>query len=203
MMRLTAALLFGVLLLSGCSGMITVENDVRAYSTLPAIPARATYRFERLPSQQADPSRQDRIEAIARQALAGVGMQFDDADPAYSVQVEVHVQYPVPPPWSGPWPAWGFPGRYIVTPRGNVVWLDGFGGFGPYDGFYGPPWYLRTIRLTMRDLASSRIVYQTDAREDGPWANTDAILPAMFEAALRGFPNPPQGPHRVDIQIPR
>ena len=54
MLRVIAALFLGVLLLSGCSGLITVENDVQAYSTLPAMPARASYRFEWLPSQQVD-----------------------------------------------------------------------------------------------------------------------------------------------------
>jgi hypothetical protein len=202
MVRTIAALLWAVWLLSGCSGMITVDNDVQAYSTLPGTPAPATYRFEWLPSQQVDAPRQARLEAIARQALAGVGMQLDDTNPAYSVQIDVSVQRLDPPPWGGAWPGWGFPGRYIVTPRGQVVWLNGFGGFGGYDGFYNMPYYLRSIRLTLRNLATSRIVFETDARQDGPWANTDAILPAMFDAALRGFPNPPQGPRQVQVQIP-
>ena len=30
-----------------------------------------------------------------------------------------------------------------------------------------------------------------------------AVLPAMFEAALSGFPNPPTGVRRIDIEIPR
>lgn len=202
MVRTIAALLLGVWLLSGCSGMITVDNEVRAYSTLPGPPARATYRFEWLPSQQVDPPRQARLEAIARQALARVGMQFDAADPAYSVQLDVNVQSVAPPPWVGPWPAWGFPGRYVVTPRGHVIWLNGFGGYYGNYGFYDMPYYLRSIRLTLRNLATHRIVYETDARQDGPWADTDAILPAMFDAALRGFPNPPQGPRRIEVQIP-
>jgi len=29
------------------------------------------------------------------------------------------------------------------------------------------------------------------------------LLPAMFEAALRDFPNPPQGPRRINIEVPR
>lgn len=205
MLRVIAALFLGVLLLSGCSGLITVENDVQAYSTLPAMPARASYRFEWLPSQQVDPPRQARLEAIARQALARVGMQLDDVHPAYSVQIDVKVQRLTAPPWGGAWPGWGPAGGYIVTPRGHVIWRNDFGGFGAfggYYGFYGSPYYLRSIRLTLRNLTTNQIVYETHASQDGPWANTDAILPAMFEAALRDFPNPPQGPRRVDVQIP-
>ena len=29
-----------------------------------------------------------------------------------------------------------------------------------------------------------------------------AVLPVMFQAALQGFPNPPAGERRVDIEIP-
>jgi len=28
------------------------------------------------------------------------------------------------------------------------------------------------------------------------------VLPVMFQAALQGFPNPPQGLRRVNIEIP-
>jgi hypothetical protein len=29
------------------------------------------------------------------------------------------------------------------------------------------------------------------------------VLPAMFDAAMQGFPTPPAGPRRVDIQVGR
>ncbi len=35
----------------------------------------------------------------------------------------------------------------------------------------------------------------------GPWLDPATVLPAMFHAALQGFPNPPAGPRRVDIQL--
>lgn len=203
MVRAIAALCLGVMLLSGCSSIIVVDSDVQAYSTLPAMPARAGYRFERLPSQQSDAARQAVLEGMAQQALAKVGMQRDDAHPAYSVQIGASVQRLLSPLWDAPWPGWGLPGRYIVNRRGQVIWLNDFGGPYGYYGFYDMPYYLRTVSLTMRDLGTSQVVYETHAAHDGPWADTDAILPAMFEAALRGFPNPPKGPRRVDIEIPR
>lgn len=206
MVRAIAALCLGVMLLSGCSSIVVVDSDVQAFSTLPAMPARAGYRFERLPSQQSNAARQAVLEGMAQQALAKAGMQRDDAAPAYSVQIGASVQRLARPQWDDPWPGWGLSGRYIVNRRGQVVWLGGYGGFGGYygyPGFYDMPYFVRTVSLTMRDLATHQVVYETHASHDGPWTNTDAILPVMFDAALRGFPNPPQGPRRVDIEIPR
>jgi len=54
----------------------------------------------------------------------------------------------------------------------------------------------------LRELGSHRVVYETRARNDGPYSADSAVLPVMFQAALQGFPNPPQGERRVDIEIP-
>ena len=66
---LTAATL--LTLLSGCATHWVVDSDVRSFSNLPAadVAAGATYRFERLPSQQAaspwrDPWRTRGEEAV-------------------------------------------------------------------------------------------------------------------------------------------
>ena len=40
-------------LLAGCAGPRLVESQVSSYSSLSALPSPPTYRFERLPSQQA------------------------------------------------------------------------------------------------------------------------------------------------------
>jgi hypothetical protein len=45
------------------------------------------------------------------------------------------------------------------------------------------------------------VVYETRARNDGPYNVSAAILPVMFQAALQGFPNPPQGERRVNIDL--
>ncbi|MFT4267698.1 MAG: hypothetical protein QM586_10860, partial [Xenophilus sp.] len=63
------------LALGGCATSWTVDSQVRSFSALPAsVPAGATYRFERLPSQQADPEAQARLEALAEPALAAAGL---------------------------------------------------------------------------------------------------------------------------------
>jgi hypothetical protein len=45
------------------------------------------------------------------------------------------------------------------------------------------------------------VVFESHAANDGPWLDHAAVFPAMFEAALHGFPTPQPGPRRVDIQI--
>ena len=47
------ALCAAAALLAGCAGPRLVESDVSSFSTLSALPSPPTYRFERLPSQQA------------------------------------------------------------------------------------------------------------------------------------------------------
>jgi len=55
--------------LSGCATSWVVDSDVKSFSSLSTVPPGATYRFERLPSQQADTARQDSLEAMAAAAL--------------------------------------------------------------------------------------------------------------------------------------
>ena len=48
--------LASLLWLTGCASTRLVDSDVQSFSQLAGAPARATYAFERLPSQQAQPS---------------------------------------------------------------------------------------------------------------------------------------------------
>lgn len=190
-------------LLTGCSGMRIVDSDVNTFSTLAQMPAAPTYRFERLPSQQLGGEPQARLESIADQALAKVGMRRDDASARYTVQLGLRVQRFERGPWDDPfWPAGGFGGwrgpDYVVTGKGQIVYVPSFPRMTMYN-----PWYEREVTLVMRDLGNNQVVYETRANHDGRWSDTPSVLPAMFDAALRGFPAPPAGPRRVNIEIPR
>ncbi len=68
---------------------------------------------------------------------------------------------------------------------------------------FDTPYYRREVHLLVRRLSDSMLVFETRANHDGRWSDDAAVLPAMFEAALRGFPNPPQGLRRVNIEMPR
>jgi len=182
-------------LLSGCSTYL-LENNVQSFSGLPALPANPTYSFERLPSQANQPG-QNTLEALADPALFRAGLRRDDSAPRYTVQVSARVQR-VLSPWADPWDSWGW---------------GGWGGFGPHHAFHHPgfwggpfprmeqPWFQREVGVVVREKASNQVVYETHAASDGPWLDQAVVLPAMFDAALQGFPNPPQGARRVNIQL--
>jgi hypothetical protein len=185
-----AALLGASLLLSGCATGYLLDNTVQSFSSLPALPAPATFRFERLPSQQADPA-QATLEAMAAPALATAGFRLDDGSPRFSVQLTARMQRMLSPyadPWD--WGGWGW------------GYGSGWGiGFGRPFGRMESPWFHREVNVVVRELPSARVVFESQATNQGPWLDNRSVLPAMFEAALQGFPNPPAGPRRVDIQV--
>ena len=193
--------------LAGCATRWVVDSDVRSFSSLGTVPAGATYRFERLPSQQAGEAQQQQLEAMAGAALERVGLRRDDTNPKYTAQIGARVTAELSP-WADPWyyhGAWG-PGYYRMHPWGYGAGWYGRGWYG--GGWYGPafpppnPWYAREVSIVLRELPSNRVVYETHARNDGPYTASGAVLPVMFQAALQGFPNPPAGERRVDIEIP-
>jgi hypothetical protein len=64
-------LLAAVVLLTGCASLWRVQSDVQSFSSWPQVPQPPTYfRFERLPSQLADPQAQ---AALEQQALPANG----------------------------------------------------------------------------------------------------------------------------------
>ena len=182
-------LIAALLLLSGCATSYMLDNNVQSFSHLPALPAQPTYRFDRLPSQQAPDQAQ--LEAMADTALHTAGLRRDDANPRYSVQVSARLQ-PVLSPWADPWDGWG----------GFGFRRRGFGfGMGTRLGTMESPWYHREVSIIVRELSSNRVVYETKASNDGPWSSSASVFPAMFAAAMQGFPTPPAGPRVVNIQV--
>ncbi|MGV3569053.1 MAG: DUF4136 domain-containing protein [Ramlibacter sp.] len=187
------SMLLAAVALSGCATGYLLDNQVQSFSHLTALPSPATYRFERTPSQQADPT-QAALEALADPALHRAGLRRDDAAPRYSVQVSARTSRMLSP-YADPWDAWG------------GGWGMGFGGRGVGIGFGMPfgrmesPWFHREVRVLVRELATNQVVYETGATNSGPWLDNRTVIPAMFDAALQGFPTPPSGPRRVDIQV--
>ncbi len=192
---LVGILALAAVTLSGCATGYLLDNNVQSFSSLPSLPPTPTYRFERLPSQQASPG-QAQLEALADPALFKAGLRRDDATPQYSVQVSARVQQALSP-WADPWDRWG----------GWGGWGGGFAGRGVGIGFGGSfprmerPWFLREVAVVVRELPSNRVVYETHAGNDGPWGDNATVLPAMFDAALQGFPAAPAGVRRVNIQL--
>jgi len=200
--------------LAGCASTWVVDSDVNTFSKLGSVPTGASYRFERLPSQQMAEPQQAQLEAMADAALQHVGLRRDDVKPAYSAQISARVTAAIAP-WDDPWfsPGWGprYPFGYGPSFRAGFGGSYGRGwrggGRGAWGGgFYGPvfppnPWYLREVNVVLRELPSGQIVYETSARSDGPYPSSGAVFPVMFDAALQGFPNPPPGVRQVRINV--
>jgi hypothetical protein len=174
--------------LSGCASTYTIDNTVLSFSQLTDLATPATYRFERLPSQEH--VNQLQLEALADPVLLQAGLRRDDANPRYSVTVNASM-IRVLSPWADPWwNGWG--------------WGYGYGRHRAYYGMWSGmdyPWYHREVNVIIRDLSSNRVVYETRAINDGPWHDDANVLPAMFQAAMHGFPAPPPGPRVVNIQL--
>jgi len=192
--RLLGWLAFAALLLSGCAGGYLLDNNVQSFSSLTALPAQPTYRFERLPSQQSPA--EDQLEAMADPALHGVGLRRDDAKPRYTVQLSARLQR-ILSPWASPWDSWGWGGWGWGGGFRHHHTFARFGAFGSME----PPWEHREVSVIVRELGSNRVVFESHAINEGPWLDNSSVFPAMFQAALQGFPNPPAGPRRVNIQL--
>jgi hypothetical protein len=203
------------LLLSACSGLRLVDTDVVSFAQWPnaAPPAPgSSYRFERLPSQQSalPPGgisgmelSQDQLEGIARAALDKVGLLHNPTAAAFNVQISTSTRYAQRFPYNGP--AFGggfgsFGGTGVALGAGSA---GSFIGFSFPIGTYESPLYSRDVSIVMRSASSNAVVYESKATHSGVWSDAQAVLPAMFEAALQGFPTPPTGPRRINIEIPR
>lgn len=199
--------------LAGCATTRVIDSDVTAFQTWKSAPPGpgTPYRFERLPSQQATAAQQGVIEAAARPALAKVGLVPSDTGARYSVQVLLNTQLVE---------------RVLADPFGYGGY-GGFGGFGGFPGqgrfgpgFYGqggsrgasfglafPLWtyesatFKHEVTVLMRDLGTQQVAFETRALHFGPWNDSLNLLPALLDAALRGFPQPPEGSRRILVEL--
>jgi hypothetical protein len=211
--------------LSGCATVYLVDNQVQSYArwadqaakpgtpvTVPQAPQ--IYRFERLPSQREGKvaSNQDELENLTQLAMAKVG--WTPAGTATSVswlvQVDASTLRLPRAPWESPYdnywggyggfgPGFGYamPGRdYVVTGTGHIIWM-------PMVPRFESPYYKREVSVVIRHAASGKVVYETRAAHDGRWNSTNGLWSAMLDAALRGFPAPPDGLRQVNIEVPR
>ena len=158
--------------LAGCATRWVVDSDVQSFSQLDTVPPGATFRFERLPPY--DAVMQQQLEAMAGPALEGAGLRRDDANPHFTAQVGARVTLELSP-WVDPW---------VTFPSA------------------ANPWYSREVSIVLRELPSHRVVYETRAHNEGPYGSSADVLPVMFRAAMDGFPNPPTGGRRVNLEVP-
>lgn len=196
--------LAAALVLTGCAGVRTLNNDVSSYGPWPADRKPATYAFERLPSQQERAAQQKLVEDAARGALESAG--FTPAAKAEEAQVKVLVGVRVGS--SDRWPYYD-PFWRNVSVGYSFGYYRGFGrprwGFGVGSGFgygYGNwPQYEREVALLIRDQKTGQLLYEARASNNGASSAIDALLPAMFTAALKDFPAGGPNPRSVNVEL--
>ena len=204
-------LLCAAAVLAGCStGPKVVEGQVQSFSTLATVPTPATYRLVRLPSQQV-PSF-DPIAALAEQALARAGLQRDEAAPRLIAQVGVQADRVARSDALAPYGAYGGYAGYGGYGRwgGSLGWSGWYGsgrglgiGFGGLWNVVEPsPLHRRSVSITLRDATTQAVVYETSAVHEDVWVSDPGVFGVLFDAALTGFPRPPQGPREVRLPMP-
>lgn len=176
--------------LGGCALPRMIDSDVQSFVGTPAAVAGATYRFERLPSQQALGAAHEHVEALTEEALGRAGLVRNDTQARYSIQVALNVVQFQPAPRRQP----HFGGPYVAA-NGTLFYP------GPLL-MLEPPWYSHTVHLLMRDTHTAQVAFESTASFDGPWSDSANLLPAILEAALQGYPNPPPGPRKVVVELP-
>ncbi|MFM2119552.1 MAG: hypothetical protein RL722_1020 [Pseudomonadota bacterium] len=206
--------LAGTSLLSGCSSVPQISADVASFGRWPEGRAAGSYAFERLPSQERGGEARQRLEADAAAALAQAG--FRAATPGESADVMVQVgsragRVLEVSPWfefgfSAGW--WGgrvpphYPGRWAPYPRRRFVGVGA--GFGPFWGPFPPdaPRDFREIALLLVDRASRLALLEVHVRQEAAYVSEDSVG-AMFQAALQGFPDLPEGERTVVVPFSR
>ena len=200
--------LAGAALLAGCAGINAVDTSVATFGAWPADVAPGTYAFDRLPSQQANPQRQQSLENAAAQALAVAGFRpaAEGSAPSVMIQIGARTERFEQAPWDDPfW--WGGPRRF-----GYSGWVGPgpWGPWGPY-GFRRGIWapyppqpdiYLHEVALLIRDAGTGKALYETRASTDGYSSGGDRLLAAMFDASLKDFPRTNDKAHNVRVMLP-
>lgn len=189
-----AVALAGAAALAACAGLNTLQAQVASFGEWPAARQPGTYAFDRLPSQQARPESQQRLEDAAHLALEAAG--FSAAAPGASPDVVVQVGARIT--------------RYDRSPWDDPLWWRGGFGFWrtrpflaphPYWRYEPSRYYDREVALLFRDRSSGAPLYEARASSEGTSSGGDGMLSAMFKAALADFPKSGSVPHGVSVPL--
>lgn len=194
-MQARLALAAAVLSLAGCASMNSVTSEVASYGTWPADRAPGSFAIERLPSQQVRGEQQDSMEAAARSALEQAGFKpaADASQADVVVQLGARATRTDYVPWDDPlWWRWG-PSYWR---RPGYYWRPGWGWPPSYDTQYD-----QEVGLLIRDRKSGTPLYEARATNGSLSRPTPDVFAAMFQAALKDFPNAVPQPHRVAVSL--
>lgn len=184
--------------LSGCAAMNHLNSDVSTFSQWPADRKPGSYVFERLPSQQQRAEQQQVLEDAARRGLEQAGFTPAADSKEADVTVTLGARVNASDPWPFADPFWWHGGLFYS--RRHPFWGPGWGpGWG--GSFYDTPRYEREVALLIRDRKTGQPLYEARASNDGTTSAINALLPAMFAAAMKDFPAGGTNPRVVTTQI--
>ena len=194
-MRLPLAFAVSAVALAGCASMNTITSEVASFGEWPANRPPGTYAIERLPSQQArGGAQQVAFEAAARSALEQVGFRPADAASAdVIVQLGARVTRTDFELWDDPlWWRWG--PHYWRRP--GYYWRPGWGFPPRYETQYE-----QEVGLLIRDRRTGTPLYEARASSESRFDPGSAAFAAMFQAAMKDFPNAVPQPHRISVPL--
>ena len=216
------ALVLAAGLVSGCATTNQIDSEVKSFNGPAAIaltpgntssapgttnaftvaPARGSFRFERLPSQQKDAAQAAKIEAWAQPALEKAGFTRDDAKATYAVQLSAYsMEEPRGFDYNYARFSFYYPGYdRLVYYRGRLI------SFGP--GIYAPAFVPDTrnvvsgLTLVVRNVASGQVVYETSAVNEQRRFDAARVFPALAIAAMDGYPVASPEKRKVSVTVP-
>jgi hypothetical protein len=186
--------------LGGCAAMNQITVDVASFGSWPAGRAPGSFAFERLLSQAQGSVEQLRLEAAARAALGRAGFQPAASAAVADVLVQVGAREGrIVDPWTDfnwGWRVGGWRGFGPAWPHrgGSFGWS--IGGAWPVDATRD----YREVALQLLDRATRQPLVEVHVRYEARMVS-DNVLPALYEAALQGFPNLPAGERRVTVAL--
>ena len=187
-----SGLAIATVVLAGCATGRTIDSEVRSFGGPTPIAAGATYRFERLPSQ--DPKAQEPLELAAQKELTAKGMLRNDGQARYSVEVRLEASMLM----SNALQRWAnspFPDRIVIGPDGSL-WRQ------VRRPLLDPTWYRHTLQLVVRDLGNGGVAFDTRAVHESPWSDTPNLIAPLMRAALSDFPQAQPTPKTVLVELP-
>ena len=174
--------------MAGCASTRLIDSEVRSFRSGTVELAAASYQFERLPSQQADPAAQAQLENWAMPVLQRMGLTLASQAPRYTVQLAVATEQVL---------------RSDASFRRRWGFLGGSSLFGqpPLLMPLEPTLFRFQVQVLVRDALSREVVYEASAQHAGPWSDQAQILPAVLLAAMRDFPQGTARPSSVKVEI--
>lgn len=185
-------LALATMVLTGCATSRNVDSEVRSFNGPAPIAAGATYRFERLPSQELKAL--EPLEAAAQKVLATKGFVRADDKASYSVQVHLDAQVLLPDTMAR-WAYSPFSDRVVLAPDGSL-WRQ------VRRPLMDPTWYRYSLQLVVRDLTNGNVAYETRAVHESPWSDAPNLIAPLMEAALSDFPQSQAKPKTITVVLP-